>query len=58
MVVADEGAPKGVVKGSGKRLPIWETEIEGVKVARPYLPGANGGPAARRPTRRCGCPAA
>ena len=39
MVIADEGRPKGVVKGSGKRIPIWETEIEGVKVRPRILPG-------------------
>ncbi|HEY7063656.1 MAG TPA: Rieske 2Fe-2S domain-containing protein [Chloroflexota bacterium] len=39
MVVAEEGAPKGVVKGSGKRLPIWQTEIEGVPVRPRFLPG-------------------
>ncbi len=49
MVVAAEGAPKGVVKGSGKRLPVWETEIEGVKVRARFLPGENGGPSRTSP---------
>jgi carbazole 1,9a-dioxygenase terminal dioxygenase component len=49
MVVADEGAPKGVVKGSGQRLPIWETEIEGVKIRARFLPGENGGPGRTSP---------
>jgi carbazole 1,9a-dioxygenase len=41
MVVADEGAPKGVVKGSGKRFSIWETEIEGVTVSARNKPDAS-----------------
>ncbi len=42
MVVAAEGAPKGVVKGSGKRIPIWEAEIEGERVASRFQPGIDG----------------
>jgi carbazole 1,9a-dioxygenase terminal dioxygenase component len=42
MVVAEDGAPKGVVKGSGKRVPVWETEIEGVKIAARFRPGQEG----------------
>ena len=38
MVVAEEGQPKGVVKGSGARTPVWEVEIEGVKVRSRFLP--------------------
>lgn len=51
MVVAEPGKPKGVVKGSGKRTPIWEMEIEGVKVGARFPPGAQAegstGPAPR-----------
>jgi carbazole 1,9a-dioxygenase terminal dioxygenase component len=39
MVVAAPGAPKGVVKGSGRRIPIWETTIEGTRVAARFQPG-------------------
>jgi carbazole 1,9a-dioxygenase len=39
MIVADEGKPKGVMKGSGARTPVWEVEIEGVKVTPRFLPG-------------------
>jgi carbazole 1,9a-dioxygenase len=49
MVVAEEGAPKGVVKGSGKRVPVWETEIEGVSVRSRFLPGEGGGPGRTSP---------
>jgi carbazole 1,9a-dioxygenase terminal dioxygenase component len=41
MVVDQDGAPKGVVKGVGARTAVWETEIEGVKVASQYRPGVN-----------------
>ncbi len=41
MVVDREGAPKGVIKGAGRRSSVWETEIEGVKVAAQYRPGVN-----------------
>ena len=41
MVVEAEGAPKGVVKGAGRRTSVWETEIEGVKVTSQYRPGVN-----------------
>src|SRR5207249_918155 len=44
MVVAAPGEPKGVVKGSGRRIPIWETEVEGVKVAARYPPGTSPNP--------------
>jgi carbazole 1,9a-dioxygenase terminal dioxygenase component len=43
MVVAEEGQPKGVVKGSGKRSPIWETCIEGTRVASRYMPDPSAG---------------
>ena len=39
MVVAEDGQPKGVVKGRGARKPVWEVEIEGVKVTSRFLPG-------------------
>jgi carbazole 1,9a-dioxygenase terminal dioxygenase component len=41
MVAEAEGAPKGVSKGAGKKISIWETEIEGVKIRSKYLPGVN-----------------
>jgi len=41
MVIDQEGAPKGVVKGAGRRTSVWETEIEGVKVTSQYRPGVN-----------------
>jgi carbazole 1,9a-dioxygenase terminal dioxygenase component len=41
MVIDKEGAPKGVVKGAGRRTSVWETEIEGVKVTSQYRPGIN-----------------
>ncbi len=39
MVVDREGQPKGVVKGSGARKPVWQVEIEGVTVSSRFLPG-------------------
>ncbi|HXQ49926.1 MAG TPA: Rieske 2Fe-2S domain-containing protein [Stellaceae bacterium] len=39
MVIDKEGAPKGVLKGAGRRTSVWETEIEGVKVESQYRPG-------------------
>ena len=41
MVVDQDGAPKGVVKGVGRRTAVWETEIEGIKIASQYRPGVN-----------------
>ena len=41
MVVDQDGAPKGVVKGAGRRTSVWETEIEGVKIESQYRPGVN-----------------
>jgi carbazole 1,9a-dioxygenase terminal dioxygenase component len=41
MVIDQEGAPKGVVKGAGRRTSVWETEIEGVKISSQYRPGVN-----------------
>ena len=41
MVVDQDGAPKGVVKGAGRKTLVWETEIEGVKIASQYRPGVN-----------------
>lgn len=43
MVVAEEGKPKGVVKGSGRRTPVWEAQVEDVKVTARILP-TEGGP--------------
>lgn len=42
MLVDREGAPKGVVKGSGQKTPVWESEIEGVRVGARYRPGEEG----------------
>ena len=42
MVVANEGQPKGVMKGSGARTPVWEAEIEGVKVSSRVQPAPAG----------------
>jgi carbazole 1,9a-dioxygenase terminal dioxygenase component len=42
MVVDKEGAPKGVIKGSGKKVSVWETEIEGEKISSRYRPGEPG----------------
>ena len=39
MVIDHEGAPKGVMKGAGRKTSVWETEIEGVKVKSQYRPG-------------------
>jgi carbazole 1,9a-dioxygenase terminal dioxygenase component len=41
MVIDKEGAPKGVLKGAGRRTSVWETEIEGVKIESQYRPGIN-----------------
>jgi carbazole 1,9a-dioxygenase terminal dioxygenase component len=41
MVIDKDGAPKGVLKGAGRRTSVWETEIEGVKIASQYRPGIN-----------------
>jgi carbazole 1,9a-dioxygenase terminal dioxygenase component len=40
MVIDREGAPKGVMKGAGRKTSVWETEIEGVKIRSQYRPGA------------------
>ena len=39
MVIDADGAPKGVLKGAGRRTSVWETEVEGVKVESQYRPG-------------------
>ena len=44
MVIDDEGGPKGVIKGAGKRVSVWETEIEGVTVSSRYKPDPNAPP--------------
>jgi len=41
MVIDQEGAPKGVMKGAGRKTSVWETEIEGVKVKSQYRPGGD-----------------
>lgn len=46
MVIDKEGAPKGVLKGAGQKLSVWETEIEGVKIESQYRPNS-GTPAPR-----------
>jgi carbazole 1,9a-dioxygenase len=43
MLVAEEGQPKGVVKGSGKRVPIWETSVDGTTVSSRFKPGPDAG---------------
>jgi carbazole 1,9a-dioxygenase terminal dioxygenase component len=42
MVRHIEGGPKGVMKGAGKKISVWETEVEGVKVAARFRPGMEG----------------
>jgi carbazole 1,9a-dioxygenase terminal dioxygenase component len=44
MVIDKDGAPKGVIKGAGRRTSVWETEIEGVKIASQYRPDPGAGP--------------
>jgi carbazole 1,9a-dioxygenase terminal dioxygenase component len=44
MVIDADGAPKGVVKGGGKRTSVWETQIEGVKIESQYRPDPASGP--------------
>ncbi len=41
MVIDKDGAPKGVLKGAGNKISVWETEIEGVKVESQYRPGTD-----------------
>jgi carbazole 1,9a-dioxygenase len=43
MVIDKDGAPKGVLKGAGRRISVWETEIEGVKIESQYRPGVTTG---------------
>lgn len=43
MVVEHEGGPKGVVKGAGRKVSVWEAEIEGQKVTTQYRPEDNPG---------------
>lgn len=38
MVVDAPGGPKGVVKGAGRKISVWETEIEGNRVAARTMP--------------------
>jgi len=44
MVHDKDGHPKGVVKGAGQRIQVWETEIEGVKVSSQYRPAPDAPP--------------
>lgn len=41
MVVENEGGPKGVVKGAGRKISVWETEVEGNKISTQYKPDDN-----------------
>ena len=41
MVVETEGGPKGVVKGAGRKVSVWETEVEGNPVNTQYRPEDN-----------------
>ena len=41
MVIDQEGAPKGVMKGAGRKTSVWETEIEGFKIKSQYRPGGD-----------------
>lgn len=41
MVIDADGGPKGVLKGAGKKVSVWETTVEGVKVEAQYRPGVN-----------------
>jgi carbazole 1,9a-dioxygenase terminal dioxygenase component len=38
LISAPEGGPKGIVKGKGNRLPVYEAEIDGVRVAARFSP--------------------
>jgi carbazole 1,9a-dioxygenase terminal dioxygenase component len=42
MVRHIEGGPRGVVKGAGKKISVWEAEVEGVKLAAKFRPGEPG----------------
>jgi carbazole 1,9a-dioxygenase terminal dioxygenase component len=41
MVIDKDGGPKGVVKGSGKKLSVWSSELEGNRIQPRYLPQVN-----------------
>ncbi|MGE0716520.1 MAG: Rieske 2Fe-2S domain-containing protein [Alphaproteobacteria bacterium] len=41
MVVEIDGGPKGVVKGAGRKVSVWQTEVEGNTVATHYRPEDN-----------------
>jgi len=41
MVVDRDGHPRGVVKGAGRKVSVWETEVEGNRVATQYRPQDN-----------------
>ena len=41
MVTEIAGGPKGVVKGAGRKVSVWRTEIEGNPVTAQYLPEDN-----------------
>ena len=38
LVSARAGEPKGIVKGMGNRLPVYESEVQGVKFRARYMP--------------------
>ena len=44
MVIEIEDGPKGVIKGAGQRVSVWETKIEGVTVSSRYKPDETAGP--------------
>src|SRR5207245_4759902 len=43
MVVDAEDQPKSVVKGSGKRSPVWQMSIDGTTVSSRYQPDPSAG---------------
>ena len=38
MVVETPGGPKGVIKGGGRKISVWETEVDGTTVASQFNP--------------------
>jgi len=44
LVSAPESGPKGIVKGKGNRLPVYESEVEGVKITSRFKPGPGARP--------------
>lgn len=41
MVVENKGGPKGVVKGAGRKVSVWDAEVEGNRVTTQYRPEDN-----------------